>query len=139
MSAPPHLVVSAKEMREGPLGIFENHARGYARTTLLDREAGSVHVGYALCELEPGGAIERCVHAFEKTIYVLAGELALERDGSLFRLAKDDFALVSTGVAHGFRNAGNAPARWVEVSTPQPKPAGGWQDTFFVDPSPGTS
>jgi quercetin dioxygenase-like cupin family protein len=134
MSAPPHLVVSTREMRQGPLGVFENHAQGLSRTTLLDREAGSVHVGYALCELAPGGTVDRCVHAFEKTIYVLSGGLDLERDGSLFHLAEDDFALVSTGTAHAFKNASDTPARWVEVSTPQPKPVGGWQDTFYLEP-----
>ncbi len=34
---------------------------------------------------------------------------------------------------HALRNASNAPARYVEIATPQPKPVGGWQDVFFVE------
>lgn len=121
-------------MQRGTLGVLEGHARGLSRSTLVDREAGSVHVGYAICDLAAGGGVDRCVHAFEKTIYVLSGALQLERDGALIALAGDDFALISTGVPHALRNAGSEPAQWVEVCTPQPKPAGGWQDTFFIEP-----
>ena len=133
MSAALHLVVPREEMQPGGPGVFQGHSRGLSRTTLLDREAGSVHVGYAICELAAGGAIDRCLHAFEKTIYVTSGELQLERDGALFRLAPDDYALVSTGTPHAFANGSDEPVRWIEVATPQPKPVGGWQDTFFVE------
>ena len=133
MSAPLHLVVPQEKMQTAGAGVFQGHSRGLSRTTLLDREAGSVHVGYAICELAAGGAIDRCLHAFEKTIYLLSGELQLERDGSLFRLGPDDYALVSTGTPHGLSSVGSDPARWIEVATPQPKPVGGWQDTFFVE------
>jgi len=133
MSAPPHLVVPHNDMKSGPIGACEGHATGLSRTTLLDRQAGSVHVGYGICELASGGSVDRCVHAYEKTIYVLSGSVELERDGYLIDLAPDDFALVSTGVPHALRNTNNEPARWVEISTPQPKPVGGWQDTFFVE------
>jgi mannose-6-phosphate isomerase-like protein (cupin superfamily) len=119
-------------MRAGSLGVYEGHARGLKRTTLLDREAGSVHVGYCLNELAAGGEADRCLHAYEKTLYVLNGTLELERDGHLLPLGKDDFALVSTAVPHAIRNTGRAAARFVEVGTPQPKPAGAWQDTFFL-------
>lgn len=132
MPAPMHLVIPANEMRSGALGTYEGHARGHGRKTLLDRAAGSVHVGYCMCDLAPGGELDRAIHAFEKTIYVLAGVVDLERDGMHVRLAADDFALVSTGVPHALRNGGTETAQWVEVCTPQPKPVGGWQDTFFV-------
>jgi quercetin dioxygenase-like cupin family protein len=133
MSAPLHCVVSRQDRRKGDAGVFEGHASGLARTTLLDRSAGSVHVGYSICELAAGGVIDRAIHAFEKTVYLLSGTLELERDGTLFTLTNDDFALISTGTPHALRNAAGAPAEWVEVSTPQPKPPGGWQDTFFVE------
>ena len=133
MPAPLHLVIPRKEMRKGVLGVYEGRARGLSRTMLLDREGGSVHVGYSICELAPGGRIDRAIHAFEKTIYVLSGALQLERDGALVRLARDEYGLISTGTPHALRNASSEPAQWVEVSTPQPKPVGGWQDTFFVE------
>jgi quercetin dioxygenase-like cupin family protein len=133
MPAPFHRVVSRTDRQKGGAGIFEGHARGLARTTLLDRSVGSVHVGYAICELAAGGSVDRLVHAFEKSVYLLSGTVELERDGTLFTVTKDEFALVSTGTPHALRNATGVPAEWVEVSTPQPKPPGGWQDTFFVE------
>lgn len=132
MSAPLHLVIPANRMHPGTLGVYEGHARRLRRTTLLDRAAGSVHVGYCVCALDAGGEIDRCIHAYEKAFYVLAGELELERDGHLIALSKDDYVLVPTGTPHALRNTGAGPVQWVEVCAPQPKAAGGWQDTFFV-------
>jgi mannose-6-phosphate isomerase-like protein (cupin superfamily) len=122
-------------MRAGSLGFYAGHAQGLSRSTLLDRTAGSVHVGYTLNELAPGGAVERCLHAYEKALYVLDGALELERDGYRVPLAKDDYALVATATPHAFHNAGGKPAHWVEIGAPQPKPADGWQDTFFLGPA----
>ena len=132
MPAPLHLVVSAGDMREGSLGALEGHCRGLSRVTLLDREAGSVHAGYLLNTLLPGGVIDRSIRAYETTIYVLDGTLELERDGTLIALSRDDYGIVSTGGAHAIRNFSSAPARYVEVATPQPKTVCGWQDVFFV-------
>ncbi len=133
MPAPLHLVVSAGDMREGGTGVLDGHCRGLSRITLLDREAGSVHAGYALTTLQPGGRFDGSIRAYETTIYVLDGMIELERDGTLIALSRNDYGIVSTGVPHAFRNASNAPARYVEVTTPQPKPEGGWQDVFFVE------
>ena len=91
-----------------------------------------MHAGYHIGELDPAGEIDRCLHAFEKAFYVLSGELRMERAGELISLAADDYALVSPATPYALGNAGKAPARWVEVSVPQPKLPGGWQDTFFA-------
>lgn len=133
MPAPLHLVVSAGEMRDGGLGVLEGHCRGLSRITLLDREAGSVHAGYALNTLQPDGMIDRSIRAYETTLYILDGTIELERDGTLIALSREDYGIVSTGVPHAIGNVSNAPARYVEVATPQPKPVGGWQDSFFVE------
>jgi quercetin dioxygenase-like cupin family protein len=133
MPAPLHLVVAAGDMREDGLGPLEGHCRGLSRITLLDREAGSVHAGYFLNTLLPGGVIDRSIRAYETTIYVLDGAIELERDGTLVVLSRDDYGIVSTGVAHAIRNGSSALARYVEVATPQPKSVGGWQDVFFVE------
>jgi mannose-6-phosphate isomerase-like protein (cupin superfamily) len=76
------------------------------------------------------------MHAYEKAFYVLAGTLDVERDGQQFCLAADGYVLVPAGTPHTIRNSRAEAARWVEVSVPQPKPDGGWRDTFFVDPLP---
>jgi len=110
---------------------YTEHARGYERASLMDRGAGSVHMGAGICRLQPGGGIARCLHAYEKGIYLLEGELELMRGAAASRLSKDDYALVPCGVPHAIRNPGTDAARWFEMAAPQPKPPGGWQDTYF--------
>jgi mannose-6-phosphate isomerase-like protein (cupin superfamily) len=110
---------------------YAEHARGYERAALVDRSLGSVHMGAAICRLQPGGGVAPCLHAYEKGIYLLEGELELKRGEDAFRLAQDDYALIPCGAPHAIRNAGKAAARWFEMAAPQPKPPGGWQDTYF--------
>jgi mannose-6-phosphate isomerase-like protein (cupin superfamily) len=113
-----------------PYGYTER-ARGYERATLIDRGLGSVHMGAGICRLQPQGSIDPCLHAYEKGIYLLDGELELKRGEDAFRLAADDYALIPCGTPHAVRNSGKEAARWFEMAAPQPKPPGGWQDTFF--------
>jgi mannose-6-phosphate isomerase-like protein (cupin superfamily) len=110
---------------------YAQHSRGYERATLIDHAVGSVHMGVGICQLQPQADVESCVHANEKGIYILEGEIEMKRGGEAFRLSADDFALIPYGMAHAFRNTGNRRARWFEMQAPQPKPPGGWQDTFF--------
>jgi mannose-6-phosphate isomerase-like protein (cupin superfamily) len=132
MPAIPHVVTRAAEMRPCAMDDLSGHARGLTRIALLDGNSPSVHAGYHIGELDSAGEIDRCLHAFEKGFYVLSGELRMERAGELISLAADDYALVSPATPYALGNTGKAPARWVEVSVPQPKLPGGWQDTFFV-------
>lgn len=94
-----------------------------------------MHTGFGVAALAPGGATETTVHAFEKGVFVLDGELDVLRDGQAYRLSTGDFVLISTGVPHAWRNSGAAAARWVAVESPQPKPPEGWQDTWFTGPA----
>lgn len=111
---------------------FQQHSLGYARVSLVDHSVGSVHTGFGISQLLPKGRVACCVQANERGIYVLQGEIEMMRGKEAFRLTADDYVLIPYGVSHAFRNAGNQPARWVGVQSPQPKPPGGWQDTFFV-------
>jgi mannose-6-phosphate isomerase-like protein (cupin superfamily) len=86
-----------------------------------------------MCRLEPGGSVDNCVLAHERGIYVCKGELALNRAGEAFKLSADDYVLIPPGTPHALRNTGSEPVRWFEIQSPQPKPPGGWRDTFFVD------
>ena len=110
---------------------YENRSHGYERASLMDRGGGSVHMGAAIGRLHPEGCMAPCIHAYEKGIYLLEGELEVMRGESAFRLSKDDYALIPCGVPHAIRNTGAVPARWFEMAAPQPKPPGGWQDTYF--------
>jgi len=88
--------------------------------------------------LDPGGQVDRHVHAFEEVVYVLEGELVLDVAGETERLVADDYVFVDRGVAHELRNEAGAAARWFEVSAPQP--GGDLADTVFLeghdDPDP---
>jgi uncharacterized cupin superfamily protein len=74
-----------------------------------------VHQAVGICELQPGGSVDNCLHTNEEGIYIIEGELELMRDGRGLRLAADDYALVPFGIAHAYRNRGekglNASAR----------------------------
>jgi mannose-6-phosphate isomerase-like protein (cupin superfamily) len=111
---------------------YGGRARGYERAPLIDRGIGSVHMGVGVCRLAAGGHVDTCVHANEKGIYLLEGEIEVKRGSDVFKLAPDDYALIPTGTPHAYRNVGDKPARWFDMQAPQPKPPGKWQDTFFV-------
>src|SRR3990172_4588019 len=111
---------------------YARNSRGYERADLVDHGAGSVHMGAGICQLQPQGGVDSRIHANEKGIYVLEGELEIKRGQEVFRLSADDYALIPYGTPHALRNTGMKPARWFEMQAPQPKPPGGWQDTFFT-------
>jgi quercetin dioxygenase-like cupin family protein len=111
---------------------FNGRATGFRRADLIGREEGSVHLGFFISELEPGGTIDPNLHSYEKGVFVLEGEVELNRDGKVFALGLHDYALIPIGTAHAFRNRGKARSRWVEKCAPRPKLADEWQDSFFV-------
>jgi len=112
-------------------GGYAGHSEGHTRRSLIDRGAGSVHQEVVVAELGPGGSVDLHLHAFEEAFYVLEGRLELTAAGSIEQLAADDYVFVERGVAHAFRNESTEPARWFEVSGPQPGAA--LEDTVFLE------
>jgi quercetin dioxygenase-like cupin family protein len=135
MIAPLHRVTKARDIAFAA-PAHDMDATGHTRAVLMDRSLGSVHIGYDLCRLAPGGRIERRVAAYETAIYVTEGSIDLWRDGREMKLVADDFALIPTGTAWALRNTAAAPAIWVDMMAPQPKAPGGWQDTFKLGNAP---
>jgi quercetin dioxygenase-like cupin family protein len=117
------------ETAGGP-GAYEGHSGGYRRRVLFDRAGGSVHQEVVIAEFEPGGSVDRHLHAFEEAFYVFDGSLVLEAAGAVERLGADDYVFVDRGVAHALRNDSGAPVRWFEVAAPQPGAT--LEDTVFV-------
>ena len=114
--------------------LYAGHSTGFRRATYVNRAMGAVHMGVGICFLAPGGAIEPHLHSFEESFYLLEGELEAEVGGVRHTtLAPGNFGLIPTGIPHAFRNPGGAPARWLEMQAPQPRPPGYGRDTFFVD------
>jgi mannose-6-phosphate isomerase-like protein (cupin superfamily) len=111
---------------------YDQHSQGYAHVSLVDHSVGSVHMGLRICNLEPKGWVASCIHANEKGIYVIKGEIEIMRGKEAFRLGADEYALIPYGDTHAFRNVEKQPVCWMETQVPQPKPPGGWQDMFFI-------
>ena len=107
--APLHAITKARDIAFAP-PVHGMDATGHTRAVLMDRAKGSVHIGYDLCKLDPGGRIEQRVAAYETAVYVTAGTLDLWRDGKELQLAADDFALIPTGTPWALRNSAKAPA-----------------------------
>lgn len=50
--------------------------------------------------------------------FVLEGELRFKADGKIFRAPVGSFVFVPRGTPHCLQNAGNVPARYLEMFTP---------------------
>jgi mannose-6-phosphate isomerase-like protein (cupin superfamily) len=112
--------------------LYEQGSSGFRRASYVDRAMGSVHMGAGICYLDANGAIRPHLHSFEESFYILEGSLILQIGEQAYSLGPGHFGLISTGVPHSWRNAGDGPARWLEMQAPQPRPLEYGQDTFFV-------
>ncbi|MDR7482028.1 MAG: cupin domain-containing protein [Armatimonadota bacterium] len=117
---------------------FARHSGGFRRQPLVDGTAGSVHMGFAACELEAGGHIEPHVQSYEEAVYVLDGELELTMNGERIRLGKDEGGLIPVGVLHAWRNPGTQLSTWVEMVAPRPRGDRDPADIFFQPQAPAT-
>lgn len=112
--------------------LYEQGSTGFRRFSYVDRAMGSVHMGAGICYLDANGAIRPHLHSFEESFYVLEGNLILQVGDQSYALIPGHFGLISTGIPHSWRNAGEQPARWLEMQAPQPRPLEYGRDTFFV-------
>ena len=115
--------------------LYKNHSAGFRRATYVNRHMGSVHMGTGICYLDPQGSIDPHLHSFEESFYVLEGELEVQIGEQTQSVNAGNFGLISTGTLHRWRNVGTGIARWLEMQSPQPRPANGpaGLDTFFMD------
>ncbi len=129
-----HAVVQFKEANLSIPEGYSRHSKGYSRVSLIDHHTSdaAVHMAHQIVQLEPGGYLEQHVLAYEKSLYILEGELDLMIDGRSYRMAPDDYALVLVGSSHAVRSRTSNGARWMEMIAPQPLPRSVGQDTFFV-------
>jgi quercetin dioxygenase-like cupin family protein len=107
-------------------------AAGLARAVVVGPATGAVHTELAMGAFLPGGWLQRHIHSFEEALYVLAGELIFELDGTAYRLTAGDYVLIPIGRWHALANGADEPVRWLSVNTPQRLgPDAGRKDTFF--------
>jgi len=114
------------------LQLYRGHSSGFRRATYVERAMGSVHMGTGICFLEADGAIQPHLHSFEESFYILEGNLIVQMGDRAYQLGPGNFGLISTGVPHSWRNAGEGTARWLEMQAPQPRPLDYGRDTFSV-------
>jgi quercetin dioxygenase-like cupin family protein len=112
--------------------LYQKHSCGFRRATYVDRGMGSVHMGVGICSLDPGGTIQPHIHSFEESFYILEGSVIGQAGEKSYTLGPGHYGLISTGVPHAWRNTGSAPARWLEMQAPQPRPVEYGKDTFFT-------
>ena len=111
---------------------FQGHSAGYRQRWLVNHATGSVHTGLSINELASGGSIDPHVHAFEESFYLLSGEAVIVINGTSWALRGGDFGTLKVGTAHAWYANSVAPVRWLQMASPQPKPAGAERDTFFL-------
>lgn len=127
-----HHVVRAKDMRMEP--AYAGNSKSYRRCSLVDAAAGSVHMGLGLCELDRGGRIDTHVHSFEESFYVLEGEPVLILDETAYPLTAGACGVIPVGIKHAWTGPAKKTAKWIDMLSPQPRPATKPQDTFFLGP-----
>jgi mannose-6-phosphate isomerase-like protein (cupin superfamily) len=127
-----HYVSKIDEMKSQTPELYGNQSTGFQRVAYVDRGIGSVHMGTGICYLDARGVIQPHLHSFEESFYILDGDVIVQIDEQSYALSPGHYGLISTGVPHAFRNVSDAPARWLEMQAPQPRPIEYGRDTFFV-------
>ncbi len=112
--------------------LYRDRSTGFRRATYVDHSMGSVHMGVGVCYLEPNGVIDRHLHAFEESFYILDGGVLAQIGDESHSLSAGNYGLISTGVPHAFRNTSDKTVSWLEMQAPQPRPVEYGRDTFFV-------
>jgi mannose-6-phosphate isomerase-like protein (cupin superfamily) len=132
-----HLVRRASEAELTTPTGWAAGAKGYRRWSVVGEDAGAVHTGFGVCELEPGGALPAHVHSFEETFFVLDGAGVVDSSEGSFRVSPGGYGVLPVAVAHGWRNDGGEALRWAEMQGPTPRRRHG-DDTVLVPPLTGT-
>ena len=125
-----HLVVRPDDAEYVVPEALSGHCAGFGRWAAIDEHTPSVHMAFAVCELEPGGHVDWHVRSFEEGFYVTDGEVVCETDDGAFLLRPGDYGVVGVGARHAWRNVGSDTARWAEMAAPQPRAAA--RHTFQV-------
>lgn len=133
--SPSHFVLRADEGRFATPSVLAGHHEGWRRRTIVGADAGAVHTGFGIMELDAGGHIGWHVHSYEESFFLLEGEVVCETEDGAHLLRPGDYGVVHVGTPHTWRNTGDEPARWAEMAAPQPRPDG--SDTFAV-PAPAS-
>lgn len=129
-----HLVRRASQAAYASAGALAPDSEGLSRWSVVEEAGPSMHTGFGLCRLEPGGTVPAHVHSFEESVHLLDGEVVLRTPEATVRLVPGDYALLPVGMPHSW-HAEESPARWAEMLAPQPRSAHA-SDTYRVGDLP---
>jgi quercetin dioxygenase-like cupin family protein len=119
--------------RMEPEAMYAHRSDGFRRCELVGRAAGSVHMGVGKCVMEPGGRVDRHLHSYEESFFVLDGTPTLVLADRAYSLEPGACGIVPVGVPHAWLGADSGVAQWIDMSAPQPRTDARPADTFFLD------
>jgi quercetin dioxygenase-like cupin family protein len=90
-------------------------AAGVAMQIMVGRADAAPSFALRHFIVEPGGHTPHHSHPYEHEVYVVAGSLAAECDGSVKEVSGGDVLLVPSGAVHQFVNQSSSPARFLCV------------------------
>lgn len=125
-----HHVLRANDIRMEH--AYAGNSRHFRRCSLVDGNAGSVHMGLGLCKLDRDGRIDMHLHSFEESFYVVEGCPLLVMEDVAYPLLPGACGVIPLGVQHAWIGPSKGTARWIDMLAPQPRPAGKPADTFFL-------
>jgi quercetin dioxygenase-like cupin family protein len=128
-------VQRADDVEPTPPPGLEQYAAGLRRTTLVGRQVGAVHTGFAFVSLASPGNVGTHLHSTEQSFYILSGTPQLTVDGCTHQLAPNECGLLPVGVPHAWANDSGTEATWLEVNSPAPRRSGP-PDTFWTGEPP---
>jgi quercetin dioxygenase-like cupin family protein len=127
-----HHVQRARAIR--PVPALVGNSQRFSRSSLVDRDSGSLHMGLGLCTLGRDGHVDLHIHSFEESFYILEGSPSVIIDGHAYQLSAGACGLIPVGSPHAWLGPPQGIARWIEMLAPQPRVNGAPTDTFFLGP-----
>ena len=107
-------------------------ASGYRRWDPVGEEAGAVHTGFGICELDPGGRCPRTCTRSRRASSWSRAAASWRHPRAPYRVGVGDYGLLPVGVPHRWRNDGERAVRWAEMQAPVPRSRYD-DDTTLVD------
>ena len=112
-------------------GALAPGSAGLTRWAAVTEDDGSVHTGFGIARLAPGGSVPTHVHSFEESFHVLEGAVILVTPEATVELVAGDYGVIPIGVPHSWHSTGDVDAAWSDTYSPVPRAAHGY-DTYLV-------
>lgn len=96
---------------------------GFAYQPLINRKAGSEHLGVNIVRVQPGGTSPAMhIHAFDQYYFILEGEMRMVIGRHTFDVGANCLVSLPAGMVHKNWNASGGVERHVALLVPEPMP-----------------